>query len=100
MLYWRPQQEVYSSHVEVFEWMLLHKNIKISPLTKGTNGTHADPNRLLEDLITKDCKNVVNKEPQHLFNVNFRVLVHGVGVVLSCLQGLTSSTIEIYYIDK
>jgi hypothetical protein len=36
----------------------------------------------LEDLNTKEYKNVVYKEPQHLFNVNFRVLVHGVGIVL------------------
>jgi hypothetical protein len=84
MLNWRPQREVYSPHVEVFEWILLHKNIlymKISQLTIGTIGSHGNSNNLLEDLITKDNKKVVNEEPRHLFNVNFRVLVHGVGLI-------------------
>jgi hypothetical protein len=29
-------------------------------------------------LITKDYKFVVDEEPQHFLNINFRVLVHGV----------------------
>jgi hypothetical protein len=37
MLNWRLQQEVYFSHVEVFEWSLFHKIIKISQLTNGHN---------------------------------------------------------------
>jgi hypothetical protein len=55
--------------------------IRISPLTKGTIGTHGDSNCLLENFITKDNKYVVNEEPQYLFNVNLRVLVLGVRVV-------------------
>jgi hypothetical protein len=58
--------------------------MEISQLTcqlrKGNNGTHGDFNCLLEDLITNDYKHAVNEEP-HLFNVNFMVLVRGVGVV-------------------
>jgi hypothetical protein len=46
-----------------------------------TIGTHGDSNCLLESFITKDYKSVVNEEPQHLFNVNFRVLVRGIRVV-------------------
>jgi hypothetical protein len=38
-------------------------------------------NCLLKDFITKEYKNVVNEEPQHLSDVNFRVLVRGVGIV-------------------
>jgi hypothetical protein len=47
----------------------------------STIGTHGDSNRMLGEKITKDYKNVVNKELQHLFNVDLRVLVRGVGVV-------------------
>jgi hypothetical protein len=54
---------------------------KRSLLTKNIIGTHRNSNSMLEDLITKDYENIVNEKPEHLFNVNFRVLMHGVRVV-------------------
>jgi hypothetical protein len=51
------------------------------PQQRGRIDTKWDSNRLLKDLITKDYKNVVNKEHQNIFNVIFRVPVHAVRVV-------------------
>jgi hypothetical protein len=55
--------------------------MKISWLTKEHTGIHGDSNCPLKHLIIKHYKNVVNEEPGHLFNVNFRVFVRGVGVM-------------------
>jgi hypothetical protein len=33
----RPQQEIFSSHAEAFEWIPPHMNTKTGPLTKGHN---------------------------------------------------------------
>jgi hypothetical protein len=52
--YIKMLQKVYSSHVEVFEWILLHKNITTSQLKKGHSWYSWGSNSLLEDLITKD----------------------------------------------
>jgi hypothetical protein len=80
MLTWRPQQEVYSSYVEVFKRILLHRNLNVSQLTKGHSWY---PWRFQQSVgrLPKTTKNVLNEEPRHFFKFNFRILVHGVGVV-------------------
>jgi hypothetical protein len=57
MFIWQQQQGVYS-HVEMFEWIPPHRNIR----TSQQRGPVGDFNSLLKNLITKDYKNVVNEE--------------------------------------
>jgi hypothetical protein len=74
MLNLRPQQELNSSHVEVFEWILLRKNIKLIQLTKGHNWSPCEFQLSVGKFHYQRLQNVVNEEPQHLFYVNSEYL--------------------------
>jgi hypothetical protein len=39
--------------------------------------------RELKDLITNNYKGIVYEEFQHIFYFNFKVLVHGIGVIFN-----------------
>jgi hypothetical protein len=63
MLNWKRQQELYSSHVEVFEWVLLQRNIKISQLTKGHNWYLGIPTICWKILVPKSTKILSMRNP-------------------------------------
>ena len=53
------------------ERILLHNNIKTGQLTREYNCVHGNCSRLLEDLIPKDYKDIVNEKFPHRFYINF-----------------------------
>ena len=60
--------EIFPSHVEGFERILLHNIIQIDKLTICA---HGNSNRLLEELIRQNYKDIVNEKLQLCFYINF-----------------------------